>query len=187
MNGTPPPPPISRGCPSAQSRSALARALSVRIASPAAASWRISTGSAGMTSSSMKWRMRSRSARTSGPRSWVDIGILLGGHISAPGRQVHRYRRRRRLAYGRSGEEPTDPGADRRTRVDEVAEADPREDGQQGRVADVGERVAPDQPVAAGEASLEDVEMQRDRVVRAGAGVGVDGLLRRDRGRHPRL
>src|SRR5262245_31815012 len=72
MNGTPPP-PISFGCPSAQSPSALARDLSRRIES--AASPRARTGSAGMTSSSMKRGRRSRSERTSGERSGVDIGV----------------------------------------------------------------------------------------------------------------
>src|SRR5262245_43360756 len=74
MNGTPPP-PISFGCPSAQRPSAFARDLSRRIDSAAAASPRARTGSAEMTSSSMKRRRRSRSERTSGERSGVDIGV----------------------------------------------------------------------------------------------------------------
>src|SRR5207249_8343628 len=73
MNGTPPP-PISFGWPSAHRPSALARALRRRVVSAAASSSRASTGSAGMTSSSMKRRMRSRSARTSGVRPYVDMG-----------------------------------------------------------------------------------------------------------------
>src|SRR5262249_39550768 len=49
--------------------------------STAAASPRARTGSAGTTSSSMKWRRPSRSGRTSGGRSWVDIEFLLRPRI----------------------------------------------------------------------------------------------------------
>jgi hypothetical protein len=132
--------------------------------------------------------MRSRSARTSGPRSWVDIGILLwagiyqrrGGRFTGiGGGAVSRTAGR---ARSRPTQAPTAGRASTRS-----PRPDPREDGQQRRVADVRERVAVDEPLAPAQAALEDVEMQRDRVVRTVAGVGVDGLLRRDRGRHPRL
>src|SRR5260370_1339022 len=73
MNGTPPP-PISFGWPRAHSPSPLARSFRRRMASAAASSSRASTGSAGTTSSSMKPRTRSPSARTSGGSPYGDMG-----------------------------------------------------------------------------------------------------------------